>query len=264
MTGARPPRFSLAMTRLARCLAVLTLAALAVTSAQAQRADRKTRDFVAANLIAILYHELGHAFIDILKLPIYGQEEDAADVLSVVLINEIFAEQSAQRIAYATAYGFLGEDVSAAAKREVAYWDVHGPDLQRYYTFVCLFYGANPDARRQFARDLKLPDGRARYCDDEYRQAQASWGAVIERLRQEGAGRTIRFLADRRVDHWGKVTREVLQAEVRALNNEMSLPKRLLVRVEPCDTVNAFYDGKTREVIMCTEFAEWLAGVAPR
>ena len=35
--------------------------------------------------------------------------------------------------------------------------DVHGPDLQRFYNLVCLFYGADPDTRDDFAADMNLP-----------------------------------------------------------------------------------------------------------
>jgi len=226
---------------------------------------KKTSEFVAANMIAIYYHEFGHALIDIMKLPIFGQEEDAADVLSAVLIHDFFKEDAAQKIAYATAYGQLGDlDLSGARDADVAYWDVHGPDLQRYYTFVCLFYGANPEEREDLANDLELPDGRRETCEDEYELANNSWGPVIDELIDNGAGHTIRFLADHRISKIGKMAADVLSREIAAMNKDMSLPKRMLVRVETCDTVNAFYNAKTREIIMCTEFAEWLSDVAPR
>ena len=230
----------------------------------AGKMDKKTSDFVAANLIAVLYHEFGHALIDIMKLPIFGQEEDAADVLSAVLIHEIFKEETAVRIARATAFGFLGDKpIEKALNEQPAFWDVHGTDLQRYYTFVCLFYGANPTQRREIARELQLPDGRAETCVEEFELANNSWGPVLDQLRDNGAGRTIRFLADHRTDEFGKLTADVMRMEVTELNSDLSLPKRLLVRVEPCDTVNAFYDPKSREIIMCTEFAEFLFQVAP-
>ena len=247
-----------------KLLAALFLVLGFTGPAIAGHSDKKTTDFVAANMIAVYYHELGHALIDILKLPIYGQEEDAADVLSAVLIHDFFTEETAVRIAYATAFGFLGDtSVREARQQEVAYWDVHGPDLQRYYTFVCLFYGANPGKRLEVARDLELPEGRIETCEEEFEQADRSWGPVIDGLVENGAGRSIRFLADRRVGRYGKLAGDVIAEEVASMNKDMSLPKRLLVRVEPCGTVNAFYDAKAREIIMCTEFAEWLAGVSP-
>lgn len=233
-------------------------------SLAAGRMDKKTEDFVAANMIAIFYHEFGHALIDIMKLPIFGQEEDAADVLSAVLIDDFFQGQTAIRIARATAFGFLGDtDLNSARNREVAYWDVHGPDLQRYYTFVCLFFGANPEERSEVASELNLPKERMETCEEEFAQAKSSWGPVIDGLMQAGSGKTIRFLADQRVDDYGKLAAKVIEREVKAMNKDLSLPKRLLVRVEACDTVNAFYNAKTREIIMCTEFSKWLAGVVP-
>jgi len=227
--------------------------------------DANSKDFIASNLIAIFYHELGHAFIDIMKLPIYGQEEDAADVLSAILVHQSFDEETAVRVAYATAFAFRRDhERNAANGDEVAYWDVHGPDLQRYFNFVCLFFGANPDARQGFAKELDLPEGRQETCEEEYRKAANSWGPVMKTLNDNGAGRTIRFLADHRADVFGKLAADVIADKVSTMNAEMSLPKRLLVRVEACGTVNAFYDPKMREIIMCTEFARSLAEIAPR
>lgn len=227
--------------------------------------DKGTRDFVSANLIAIYYHELGHALIDVMKLPIFGQEEDAADVLSAVMIQHLFEEKDAQAIARATAVGFLGaQSISELERSEVAYWDVHGPDLQRYYNFACLMYGANPDLRETLANELQLPKPRRRTCADEFEQADGAWGPVIDGLEDQGGGSSIRFLADHRVSSIGRFAADVLSREVIAMNRDLSLPKRLLVRVERCDTINAFYDPKRREIIMCTEFAEYLARVANR
>ena len=128
-------------------------------------ADEQREAFVEANLLGIFYHELGHALIDILQLPVFGQEEDAADVASILLIDVFYEEEAAQALAYDAAFGFLGE---AAAAADIAYWDTHGPDEQRFYNTVCLFYGANPEAREEFAIDLGLPPERAETCPDEF------------------------------------------------------------------------------------------------
>ena len=242
-------------------IALLIALCLAVP-ADAARLRHERQDYLDANLRAIFYHELGHALIDVMKLPIFGQEEDAADVLSVFLIDALFDNDLAVEMAYHTARGFLGE-AKVRTGAEPAYWDVHGPDLQRYYTFVCLFYGAKPGQRRAVARDLELPEPRQATCRDEYEQARESWGAVIKQLYDNGPGKSIRFLTDHRVDEYGRFTAAVMQQVIDEMNAEMSLPKRVLVRVEDCGTANAFYDGKTREIIMCTEFARYLHDLAP-
>ena len=116
--------------------------------------------FVASNLISVYYHELGHAVIDTMQVSSFGQEEDAADVFSILLIDEIFEPESANIIASDAAFGFHAE----AQENAPAFWDVHGPDEQRYYNLVCIFYGANPDLREDFAQELGLPEERAISC----------------------------------------------------------------------------------------------------
>ena len=106
--------------------------------------------FVTSNLISFVYHKLGHAVIDTMQVPIFGQEEDAADVFSILLIDEIFEPEIANIIAYDAAFGFHAE----AQENTPAFWDVHGPDEQRYYNLVCIFYGANPDLREELAQEL--------------------------------------------------------------------------------------------------------------
>ncbi|HBN29834.1 MAG TPA: hypothetical protein DD416_01080, partial [Rhodobacteraceae bacterium] len=68
------------------CVVSLLLAPL---PGAAQSLDADQEDYIRANAIFFLYHELGHALIDILKLPVFGREEDAADVMGVVLSETI-------------------------------------------------------------------------------------------------------------------------------------------------------------------------------
>ncbi len=215
--------------------------------------------FVADNLRAIFYHELGHALIDRKQLPIFGQEEDAADVFSALLIDALFDEQSATDMAYSTAFGFLEEaDTLAAEGGEVAFWDVHGPDLQRYYNLVCLFYGANPEDRADVAADLGLPDERLDSCPEEYDLAMASWGPVLDEMAAEPGGRAFVLAAQ-----GAGPAQSVIGEELAALNRQFALDRPMTVRVEPCGEANAFYDPETGEITICTEFADELAASAP-
>ncbi|WP_420862698.1 DUF4344 domain-containing metallopeptidase [Algirhabdus cladophorae] len=231
---------------------------LAATPAVAEY-DSETRAYIEANTLGIFYHEMGHALIDILGLPIFGQEEDAADVLSVFMIDGFYDEEAAVSLAYDTAFGFQAE---AEDMGEPAYWDVHGPDLQRYYNLVCLFYGANPDERDDVAEDLGLPEERADYCPEEYDQAAGSWGAVLDELVAAGPGRSFRLkdVSDGSED--AVLAHEVLSAEVAALNGEMSLPQTLEIRVAYCDEANAFYDPADQSITYCVEFVRHLAAQA--
>jgi hypothetical protein len=145
--------------RVALCLSA---AAITTASATAAAADDA---FVEANIIAIFYHEMGHAVIDIEGVPIFGQEEDAADVFSIFMIDALFEEEAAVDLAYSASFGFLGEaEMRGYDIEDIPFWGVHGIDEQRFYNTVCLFYGADPDLRRDFADDLGLPEERAEYC----------------------------------------------------------------------------------------------------
>jgi hypothetical protein len=55
--------------------------------AQKESTDPKIQEEITANsLFFILFHELGHGYIDMYQLPITGKEEDVADQIATYLI----------------------------------------------------------------------------------------------------------------------------------------------------------------------------------
>ena len=204
--------------------------------------------FVEANIVSIFYHEMGHAVIDLMGVPIFGQEEDAADAMAVLLIDALYGEQAAQDIAYDSAFGYINDPDGT---EEVAYWDLHGPDEQRFYNHVCLFYGANPDDRAALAEDLGLPEERAETCPEEYDQAISSWGAVFDEMEQ-GSGTSF-TLAPMAADVPPEIA-ALMEDEIAALNRDFSLPEPVTVKIEPCGEANAFYDPGDVSITLCTEF----------
>lgn len=223
------------------------LALLAAGVPGSLKADEAENAFVEANILGIFYHELGHALIDVMQMPVFGQEEDAADVASILLIDHLFEPESALDMAYDVANGFWAEAV-ANADYPVPYWDVHGPDEQRFYNTVCLFYGGDPDTRDDFAEDMELPEERAEYCPEEYDLAADSWGAVFDEMAEGGT--PMRFSAEDKTT----VTAQLIAAEVDALNADFGFPTEIGVYAEPCGEANAFYDPSDRSIIMCEEF----------
>ncbi len=220
--------------------------------------DNDIEAFVEANILGIFFHELGHALIDIEGIPIFGQEEDAADALSIFLIDAFYEEEAAQDLAYDAALGFWAEAEARDQNGDgIAWWDNHGPDEQRFYNTICIFYGADPERREQFARDLNLPEERAESCVEEFDQINKSWGELIEDLtkRQSGSKLTLRASES-------SLSAETLQPEIDALNQEMSLSTALTVNVAPCGEANAFYDPEERAITMCLEFEDHLRALA--
>lgn len=232
------------------------LVALFFAMAQVQ-AQQIEESFVESNILGIFYHELGHALIDIEDIPIFAQEEDAADVFSIYMIDSLFEEETAVALAYDAAFGFIGEaDLRQKETDEIPWWDTHGPDEQRFYNTVCIFYGADPEARHDFAADLGLPEERADMCPVEFEQADKSWGKVLDKMVKRGPGKSIRFVGKE-----GYLADTVLKEEIASLNAELSLAQPLTVIIESCKEANAFYDPEASEIVFCTEFEQHLRGL---
>ena len=231
-------------------------ALLAGTAPLAAEMDEDVETYIRANTIFFLYHELGHALIDRLRLPVYGQEEDAADVLGIVLSETINGEDDNALILTAAADNFA---YMAASAEEEGYdlplWDTHGLDMQRYYTLVCLHYGADPDTRQDTADELELPEDRQVSCPDEYQLAEESWGAVLDELTPRiGAPAWLGFDATTRPETDAEaVVLDAVQTEVGILNEALSAPFDMVVKFERCGEANAYYDLSSGNITICAE-----------
>lgn len=199
-----------------------------------------------------IYHELGHALIDISQFPVLGREEDAADTLSVLLIDRVWPAQTAIEIIEDSANAYLL--YANEPTEELPYWGVHGLDLQRYYNLICLFYGAAPDARADLANDFELPQERAETCPEEFDQAQSSWDVLLADLTPNGDRQGLLLTTY----HRDGPIEQILAAEIDKMNAMFSLPDNVEVTVAICNEANAFYDPEIRRITICTEYAEEL------
>lgn len=215
--------------------------------------DEARDDFIAANMLATLYHELAHALIDVVGLPVLGREEDAADALSVLLIDGIWDEETATAFTRHTAEAWQLYAAEAEASGEpLPFWDTHSLDLQRYYNHVCLFYGSEPDKRAGLVDELGLPEDRAEGCAEEYDLTSASWDVMLEDLEVGQNPHGLRMAAPGIPDYWASL----ITQEIADLDKIYSLPEEVSVSVESCDEINAFYDPELRLITICTEYAD--------
>jgi Putative metallopeptidase len=237
------------------CLLALTLA----LPAQAQDELTVEQAYAQNIFVSVFYHELGHALIDIVQLPVLGLEEDAADVMSVVLINRTWEADAAEEKARAAAeFWTANAEYWASEGIEETYWGVHSPDARRVSTYVCLFYGADPEARGDFAADMGLPDDRAESCPTEFELADASWGVYLQEAEDAGPGQSFVFDGDAEADGYSAL----LASEIAWFNERMSLPEALTITIAECGESNAFYDPETKSITMCTELIDDLERLA--
>ncbi len=212
--------------------------------------------FIESNVLETLYHEMAHALIDKMDLPVFGPEEFAADFFAAILLDLVHDAETTRQ---------LVEDVLAAYRYDAENgsfppWGEHGSAMQRYYNLACLYYGADPEGRKGALRAFDLPESRAERCAEEYEQASFAWGGVLEELAEEAPGSSITL--DWVLDRDSHLTRYVVE-EMAALNRMLVLPEPIVVSVIPCGEVNAYYDPGKDEIIMCTELAEYLREIAP-
>src|SRR5687768_10895622 len=94
---------------------------------------------VVGAFMFVFFHEIGHALVDVLELPVTGREEDAVDQLSTWLLITGEVED-------AVVNGALVFEVSASKSDEVThdeFADEHSLDDQRVYNILCWLYGSD-------------------------------------------------------------------------------------------------------------------------
>jgi hypothetical protein len=80
--------------------------------------------FILGNTVFTLHHELGHALIDQLDLPVLGREEDAVDHLATIMMLPVQAEPVMDRLIVAAADGWAFGNARRNADGDgaVAWW----------------------------------------------------------------------------------------------------------------------------------------------
>lgn len=124
----------------------------------------------------VLYHELGHALIDVFDLPVVGREEDAVDGLATVMLIESF--EDGPDMVLSVAFLFSLED-EAGETDESSYWDEHSLDIQRFYDAVCLVYGSDPDDNADVVEELEMDEARLDQCPEDYERQRLSWAKLL-------------------------------------------------------------------------------------
>lgn len=125
----------------------------------------------------VLFHEIGHALVDLWDIPVLGREEDAVDAFSTIFMAEFVPNGGQIALWGAELFDFMGS--SSVKGRSVrlglqAFADEHSLDQQRAYSIACWVYGSNPAKYRGLTTIPELK-GRLPRCKGEYAQLKRSW-----------------------------------------------------------------------------------------
>ena len=128
-----------------------------------------------------LYHELGHALIDIYGLPTTGLEENVADQFAAYFALQFPYQDDpkntiGQSVVLDTAWDYylISEEYPDLTPSHFA--DTHSLNEQRFYNLACWTYGAYPnDSQWMLDEEFALAD-RAEYeCEDDYQDMVQFW-----------------------------------------------------------------------------------------
>ena len=124
------------------------------------------------------YHELGHALVDILNIPVLGKEEDAVDDFGVIML--ILTRENGRDMAISASELFFmeGEDIEEFTSEDLM--DEHSLDDQRGYRSLSLVYGSNPDEYSEIADSLDMDDDRRAISIEMYKQQTLNWLTLLE------------------------------------------------------------------------------------
>lgn len=144
----------------------------------------KTEDELGAKLsgaiMHIFFHELGHALVHVLDLPVTGKEEDAVDQLATLILIE--GGEEGEKAVLDASIQYLAE-YQAQGKTPLtkeAFADEHSLDAQRFYNLLCWVYGHNEKKYAYLANRGTLPKERAGRCAEEYEKISKSWSRLLD------------------------------------------------------------------------------------
>lgn len=130
----------------------------------------------------VFLHEIGHALIDQYKLPVAGNEEDAADRCSAYINLKELGEEGVRAV-YAAADAFAIESKNSEnSSRNLA--DEHLLREQRFYNSLCMIYGSDPAKHARILENGYLPKERAARCQGEYQRTVDAWVDLLRPWRK--------------------------------------------------------------------------------
>ena len=129
-------------------------------------------DTVIGPMFEVSLHEFAHALFDMLELPVFGREEDAADQVAAYSLLQ-FGESESRRLIVGTAYAYNMDERKIDQCRSMEdYADEHGTPAQRFFNVLCIAYGADTKLFGDIVSKGYLPKSRAEFCEEEYEQVQ--------------------------------------------------------------------------------------------
>lgn len=276
------PRWPLALFALAVLLGVCTSAAAGVddrdgvlqaridASAETLQHEKylkfydaaRRRDiarFIAGNMMFVLLHEVGHALITEMGLPVLGREEDAADSFASVAMLWMKDEFSHRVLTEAATGWFYADRRDRMEKTPVTYYDEHGLNQQRAYQIVCYMVGSDPEKFAALADEAGLPKERRTRCVGDFSNAEWSWNMLLKKHRRTTEPKTIMSIvygeAGAGLEDFAQFLRGVQMLELAAerISDTFIWRAPITLEAKTCGSSGADWNVDTRTLSLCYE-----------
>jgi hypothetical protein len=219
-------------------------------------------EFVSGNMLFVLYHELAHATITQMGLPVLGKMEDAADTFATLRLIRVGSDFSRRVLANAAKGWFLADRRDRKTGDKVEYYDEHGLNQQRAYQIVCLMVGSDDEKFKDLAQDTKLPEDRQDTCAGDYSNAAYSWDLVLKPNRRAADQPSTKIdVIDGPAEGRAAVAQRV-NSSIRLLEtvaehaaDDFVWPAPFALEMQTCGFPNARWDLESHKLIMCYELA---------
>jgi hypothetical protein len=136
----------------------------------AAKAEKGAQErLIVGTFVQIVLHETAHAVFDILQVPVWGRDEDAADNLAAFIMLQFGDDLALQTIQGTASFFQLSEKTWTGSD----FADVRSPDPQRYFNHLCMAYGSDKTTfeflvKADEGKEPMLPKRRAVRCEREY------------------------------------------------------------------------------------------------
>jgi hypothetical protein len=140
-----------------------------------QGLDNEETWFLASRaFLFVSLHEMGHALIHDLNLPVLGHEEVAADLFATLVSNE--RGERVPELAWAAVHQM--RIASTQENIEDFVWDPHGSSIERSNQIICWSYGYYPEAYQDIPEIL--PETEKARCIAESQSTDAAFIALLQ------------------------------------------------------------------------------------
>lgn len=234
-----------------------------LAQAQTFDPDKATErdDYILGTTLHVALHEAGHMLIDQLKLPVLGQEEDAADNFATIALIDQDTDLGDLALADTAHFWFALSDSSEF--EDASFFDEHDLDVQRALRIVCHLVGVDPNIFGYLAKAANLSEENYDTCGENFELAADSWFSVLEPSKAPENHRNVFEItfeeptADLQYAHDILKLGGSIEDLTIILDNYVKLPNPIHIQGAACGQENAFYDPDTVTIVICYEMVDF-------